>query len=172
MQLDLAGVSVGEIMDAQHAIECRAAELAAVNSTAADHARLRELIDVDVHCFGQPRSEDGVHSHNPAPGLEHANQALRTLSADLSIAAAADGLDLVHSHTWYANLAGHLAERPAPGCVGISHTRWATHGPANDRTAHPHVGGSGAGAAPGGVACAGVIRAGNAIGDSHGVGWR
>jgi len=44
VQLDLAGVSVGEIMDAQHAIECRAAELAAVNSTAEDHARLRELI--------------------------------------------------------------------------------------------------------------------------------
>jgi GntR family transcriptional repressor for pyruvate dehydrogenase complex len=44
VQLDLAGVSVGEIMDAQRAIECRAAELAAVNSTAADHARLRELI--------------------------------------------------------------------------------------------------------------------------------
>jgi GntR family transcriptional repressor for pyruvate dehydrogenase complex len=44
VQLDLAGVSVGEIMDAQRAIECRAAELAAVNSTAEDHARLRELI--------------------------------------------------------------------------------------------------------------------------------
>src|SRR5215467_12156960 len=44
VQLDLTGVSVGEIMDAQHAIECRAAELAAVNSTAQDHARLCELI--------------------------------------------------------------------------------------------------------------------------------
>src|SRR3989441_7861275 len=44
VQLDLAGVSVGEIMDAQRAIECRAAELAAVNSTAEDHVRLRELI--------------------------------------------------------------------------------------------------------------------------------
>jgi GntR family transcriptional repressor for pyruvate dehydrogenase complex len=44
VQLDLAGVSVAEIMDAQRAIECLAAELAAVNSTAADHARLRELI--------------------------------------------------------------------------------------------------------------------------------
>jgi alpha-maltose-1-phosphate synthase len=72
--------------------------------------RLRELVDVDVHAFGAPRSAEGVHSHNPAPGLEHANQALRTLSADLSIAAAAEGLDLVHSHTWYANLAGHLAK--------------------------------------------------------------
>jgi alpha-maltose-1-phosphate synthase len=72
--------------------------------------RLRELIDVDVHCFGGPRSGAGVHSHNPAPGLEHANQALRTLSADLSMTAAVDGVDLVHSHTWYANHAGHLSK--------------------------------------------------------------
>ena len=44
VQLDLAGVSVGEIMDAQRAIECLAAELAAANSTTEDHARLRALI--------------------------------------------------------------------------------------------------------------------------------
>ena len=44
VQLDLTGVSVDEIMDAQRAIECLAAELAAVNSTPEDHARLRELI--------------------------------------------------------------------------------------------------------------------------------
>ena len=43
VQLDLAGVSAAEIMDAQRAIECLAAELAAVNATAEDHARLREL---------------------------------------------------------------------------------------------------------------------------------
>jgi GntR family transcriptional repressor for pyruvate dehydrogenase complex len=43
VQLDLAGVTVGEIMDAQRAIEGLAAELAAINSTAEDHARLREL---------------------------------------------------------------------------------------------------------------------------------
>ncbi|MPZ84655.1 MAG: glycogen synthase [Actinophytocola sp.] len=72
--------------------------------------RLRALVDVDVHAFGAPRSGEGVHSHEPAPGLEHANQALRTLSADLSIAGAVDGVDLVHSHTWYANFAGHLAK--------------------------------------------------------------
>lgn len=71
--------------------------------------RLRELIDVDVHAFGAPRSADGVRSHGPT-GLEHANAALRTLSADLSMAAALDGVDLVHSHTWYANFAGHLAK--------------------------------------------------------------
>jgi glucosamine--fructose-6-phosphate aminotransferase (isomerizing) len=41
------------------------------------------------------------------------------------------------------DLGRHLQKRPAPGCVGISHTRWATHGPANDRNAHPHLGGGG-----------------------------
>jgi glucosamine--fructose-6-phosphate aminotransferase (isomerizing) len=38
-----------------------------------------------------------------------------------------------------ADLVNYLQERPAPGCVGISHTRWATHGPATDGNAHPHV---------------------------------
>ncbi|MCP2300452.1 glycogen synthase (ADP-glucose) [Actinokineospora globicatena] len=70
--------------------------------------RLRDLVEVDVHCFGGPR-EDAT-AHNPAPGLEQANPALRTLSADLSITAAVEGVDLVHSHTWYANHAGHLAQ--------------------------------------------------------------
>ncbi len=36
-----------------------------------------------------------------------------------------------------------LREQSAPGCIGIGHTRWATHGPANDRNAHPHLGGQG-----------------------------
>jgi glucosamine--fructose-6-phosphate aminotransferase (isomerizing) len=40
-----------------------------------------------------------------------------------------------------ADLAKYLRERPGPGCHGISHTRWATHGRASDRNAHPHVGG-------------------------------
>ncbi len=42
-----------------------------------------------------------------------------------------------------ADLVRHLRERPLAGRVGISHTRWATHGPANDVNAHPHVGGDG-----------------------------
>jgi glucosamine--fructose-6-phosphate aminotransferase (isomerizing) len=45
-----------------------------------------------------------------------------------------------------ADLAGHLHDRPAPGCHGVAHTRWATHGPANDANAHPHVAGGGEGA--------------------------
>ena len=53
VQLDLAGVTVAEIMDAQRAIECLAAELAAVNSTAEDHARLNALI-----ADAERRSED------------------------------------------------------------------------------------------------------------------
>ncbi len=42
-----------------------------------------------------------------------------------------------------ADLVRHLRDRPAAGCLGISHTRWATHGPATDRNAHPHVAGNG-----------------------------
>jgi GntR family transcriptional repressor for pyruvate dehydrogenase complex len=52
VQLDLTGVSVGEIMDAQRAIETLAAELAAVHSTAEDHARLRELNTEAERRFG------------------------------------------------------------------------------------------------------------------------
>jgi alpha-maltose-1-phosphate synthase len=70
--------------------------------------QLRELIDVEVHCFGAPRPD--ARHHVVAAGLDGANPALRTLSVDLSIVAASGGLDLVHSHTWYANLAGHLAK--------------------------------------------------------------
>ena len=42
-----------------------------------------------------------------------------------------------------ADLAKYLGEKPAPGCHGISHTRWATHGPANDTNAHPHLSSNG-----------------------------
>jgi GntR family transcriptional repressor for pyruvate dehydrogenase complex len=44
VQLELAGVTAGEILDAQRAIECLAAELAAINATPSDHARLRRLL--------------------------------------------------------------------------------------------------------------------------------
>jgi starch synthase len=71
---------------------------------------LRRLIDVDVHCFGKPRTEPGVFAHQPDPQLLKSNAALLTMSTDLAIAAAAANADLVHSHTWYANFAGHVAK--------------------------------------------------------------
>ncbi|MET7571445.1 glycogen synthase [Streptomyces sp. NPDC005492] len=70
---------------------------------------LRPLVDLDVHCWGEGRTE-GVVRHRSSPALDGANDALRTFSVDLSMAAALDGRELVHSHTWYANLAGHFAK--------------------------------------------------------------
>lgn len=70
---------------------------------------LRRLVEVDVHCMGEPRPGATAHSEHD-PRLAGANAALRVLSADLSMVAGVAGVDLVHSHTWYANLAGHLAK--------------------------------------------------------------
>jgi starch synthase len=71
---------------------------------------LRGLVDLQVHCFGAPRNEPGVFGHGIPAGLQTANAALQTLGTDVQIAAAAGGCDIVHSHTWYANMAGHLAK--------------------------------------------------------------
>ncbi len=94
------------------------AELAAV---------LRRSIDVRVHCFDGPREEPGVAGYDVPAELRDANPALGTFGVDLQMV---DGIgrqvvadtpgpdggprtgvrtDLVHSHTWYANLAGHMA---------------------------------------------------------------
>ncbi|MFI6322852.1 glycogen synthase [Nonomuraea sp. NPDC050556] len=72
--------------------------------------QLRRLADVRVRCFGAPREEDGVAAYRVPGGLETANPALQVLGVDLEMAAACEGADLVHSHTWYANFAGHLAK--------------------------------------------------------------
>jgi alpha-maltose-1-phosphate synthase len=73
---------------------------------------LRALTDVDVHCWagGAAPDTEGVTRHAADPALAGANDALRSLSVDLAMAAAVEGCDLVHSHTWYANLGGHLAK--------------------------------------------------------------
>ncbi|MDX3248198.1 glycogen synthase [Streptomyces sp. ME18-1-4] len=71
---------------------------------------LRRLVDLDVHCWGEGRT-DGVLRHRPWSALDGANDALRTFSVDLAMAAALEGRELVHSHTWYANLGGHLAKQ-------------------------------------------------------------
>ena len=74
---------------------------------------LRELVDLTVHCFGADRDDPGVVAHTPWPELAGSalyTPALQTLSVDLAMTAAVDGAELVHTHTWYANLAGHLAK--------------------------------------------------------------
>ncbi|MGI8522189.1 MAG: glycogen synthase [Nocardioides sp.] len=71
--------------------------------------RGRDGIDVRVRAFGAERDEPGVSSYAELAELADANPALQTLGVDLAIAAGCDGTDLVHSHTWYANFAGHLA---------------------------------------------------------------
>ncbi|MDN6556023.1 MAG: glycogen synthase [Acidipropionibacterium acidipropionici] len=69
--------------------------------------QLRRLVDVDVQCMGDPREGATAHAETFPPG---ANPALRVFGADLSMTAAVpDNTDLVHSHTWYANLAGLLS---------------------------------------------------------------
>ncbi|MFI8932335.1 glycogen synthase [Streptomyces sp. NPDC053474] len=73
---------------------------------------LRALTDLDVHCWGTDadHSADGAVRHRAWSALDTANDALRTLSVDLTMAAALGGRDLVHTHTWYANLAGHVGK--------------------------------------------------------------
>lgn len=70
-------------------------------------AQLRRLCEVDVHCMGAPRS--GAFVHQPDPALKGANPALSTLSTDLVMANAAEAATVVHSHTWYTGMAGHIA---------------------------------------------------------------
>ena len=67
---------------------------------------LRTLIDVDVHCFGAPRPD--AIAHEVPANLVGANPAVETLGVDLDIVASLAEVDVTHSHTWYANLAGHL----------------------------------------------------------------
>jgi len=68
---------------------------------------LTRLVNLTVHCQGADRP--AAVAHRPWDHLAAANQALQTISTDLSMTAAVGDAGLVHSHTWYANLAGHLA---------------------------------------------------------------
>ncbi|MGH3215919.1 MAG: glycosyltransferase, partial [Trebonia sp.] len=70
---------------------------------------LRKLVDVDVQCFG--RSREGATAHTEKElRLSGANPALQVLSTDVAMTAAVADAELVHSHTWYANMAGHWAK--------------------------------------------------------------
>ncbi|MFL6101328.1 MAG: glycogen synthase [Actinomycetales bacterium] len=69
-----------------------------------------EALDVRVRCFGEPRDEDGTTGYaDPPSGLESSNATLQTIGVDLPMASDCGGADVVHSHTWYAGMAGHLA---------------------------------------------------------------
>jgi starch synthase len=70
---------------------------------------LNSLVDLEVHCWGEGRGV-GVVRHRSWAALDTANDALRTFSVDLAMAAGLEGRELVHSHTWYANLAGHMGK--------------------------------------------------------------
>jgi alpha-maltose-1-phosphate synthase len=67
---------------------------------------LSGLVDVTVHCWGEDRP--GAVAHRPWDALS--DTALQAISVDLAMAEAVAGATLVHSHTWYANLGGHLAK--------------------------------------------------------------
>ena len=77
---------------------------------------LRALTDLRVQTWAGAKAaaegeqQPGVDRHAPDPALADANEALRSLSVDLALAAAVSDRELVHSHTWYANLGGHLAK--------------------------------------------------------------
>ena len=70
---------------------------------------LRERIDVRVRAFGAPRDEPGTTAYGVPVELRDANPAVQTLGTDLEMVGDVAGADVVHSHTWYANFASHLA---------------------------------------------------------------
>lgn len=65
-------------------------------------------IEVDVHCFGGPRT-DGAFGYETPAEFASANPALQAIATDLAIAQNLSNVDVIHSHTWYANMAGHTA---------------------------------------------------------------
>jgi starch synthase len=65
-------------------------------------------IQVDVHCFGGARNDGSFGYETPAE-FASSNPALQAIATDLAIAANLGEVDLIHSHTWYANMAGHTA---------------------------------------------------------------
>jgi len=73
---------------------------------------LAEHVDLRVRCFGTPRKPDfhgaRVQAYEVPAELGAANPAVQTLGTDLGMLQDLAGADLIHSHTWYANMAGHL----------------------------------------------------------------
>jgi starch synthase len=76
---------------------------------------LRPLADVRVHAFGPTRT--GAHGHVVPAGYENVNAVLQTIAVDLDMVRTLDHVDVVHSHTWYTNLSGHLSAE----LLGVPH---------------------------------------------------
>ncbi|MCA0307676.1 MAG: glycogen synthase [Actinobacteria bacterium] len=71
--------------------------------------QLRKFTEsVEVQCMGEPRDGATAHAEDFPPG---ANAALRVLGADISMANAIGDVDVIHSHTWYANFAGLIGSK-------------------------------------------------------------
>jgi len=70
---------------------------------------LRNLDDVsvDVHCFGGART-DGAFGYSTPASFESANPAVQAIATDLDIANNLQNVNVIHSHTWYTNMAGHF----------------------------------------------------------------
>ena len=64
-------------------------------------------VHVDVHCFGGKR--DDAFGYSLPAGFADANPAVQALAIDLEMATHLGHVDVVHTHTWYANMAGHIA---------------------------------------------------------------
>ncbi|MEY4023044.1 MAG: hypothetical protein RLZ23_5 [Actinomycetota bacterium] len=65
-------------------------------------------VEVDVHCFGGART-DGAFGYDTPSEFASANPALQAIATDLAIANQLGNVDVIHTHTWYANMAGHTA---------------------------------------------------------------
>ena len=72
---------------------------------------LRNSIEVQVRCFGDDRDEKDTKSYAHPHIFDQSNAAIQTLATDLSMVDDISGTDLVHSHTWYSNFAGHVASQ-------------------------------------------------------------
>ncbi|HLS04520.1 MAG TPA: glycogen synthase [Actinomycetales bacterium] len=73
-------------------------------------AVLSKKLDVRIRCFDGPRSEAKVTGYTEPQDLKDANATLATMATNLYMAKDTVGADLVHSHTWYANFAGHVSK--------------------------------------------------------------
>jgi starch synthase len=74
---------------------------------------LKRFVELSVHCWGADRGDPSVHTYEPWDKLEGSAPylaALQTMSIDLLMAAGVEGAEVVHTHTWYAQFAGHLAK--------------------------------------------------------------